>query len=198
MAKRKTDPKGHEPQGGGKAVASRREPKRQLLLLRHAKAAPPDEHPNDKDRPLTRRGRKAAVALRKLMRSKDVRPDLVLASSSKRTLETLEELRPLAKTAKVEQRDDIYLAPAGQIRQLLRDLGDDSRSILVVGHNPGIQEFAVSLLGDAAKAGRGTKEQRMIDAFPTCALAVFEWRGAWNTLGDSPVRLKRFVRPRDF
>ncbi len=84
---------------------------RQLLLLRHAKSSWDDPRLSDHARPLNARGRRAARAMAAAMRDLGLAPDVVLVSSARRTLQTLEALGPLEGPPLIEPMDDLYLAP---------------------------------------------------------------------------------------
>ena len=124
----------------------------QLLLLRHAKSSWDDAKLADRDRPLSKRGRRAATAMRKAMIDLGLTPDLVLVSPSRRTQETLAALEPWDDTPLVEQVETLYLASAQQLLAVLRDVNETVRSVMLIGHNPGMQELAVLLAGGSRRS----------------------------------------------
>ncbi|MBB5695373.1 SixA phosphatase family protein [Muricoccus pecuniae] len=166
---------------------------RQLLLLRHAKSAWDDPALSDHARPLNARGRRAAAAMAGAMRGLGLSPELILVSSSRRTLQTLEGLGPLGGEARVEPMDDLYLAPWTRLLDALREAPDSARSVLLIAHNPGLHELALNLAGPDA----GTAGQALAEAYPTAALAEFELDGPWASLSAERARLVRFVQPSD-
>src|SRR6516165_5709318 len=83
--------------------------KRQLLLLRHAKSSRDDPSIADHERPLSKRGRKAAEAMRRMMRSEGLVPDLVLVSPARRTMETLSALQPWDKPPVIDEKQELTL-----------------------------------------------------------------------------------------
>jgi len=119
----------------------------QLLLLRHAKSSWEDAALPDRDRPLNKRGRRAAAAMRQAMRELGLAPDLVLVSPARRTQETLTGLQPWDDTPLVEQLETLYLATAQQLLAVLRGVHETVRSVLLIAHNPGMHELAVMLAG---------------------------------------------------
>ena len=123
---------------------------RQLLLLRHAKSSWDERELPDHERPLNPRGRRAALAMRDAMERLGLAPDLVLVSSSVRTVQTLEALEPWADTPLVERMESLYNASASMLLDTLRDVKETVRSVLIVGHNPGVHELAMSLVGAQA------------------------------------------------
>ena len=111
---------------------------RQLLILRHAKSSWDDRDLSDHARPLNPRGRQAATAMRAAMINLGLSPDLVLVSTAKRTLQTLEALEPWSETPLVEPMDSLYLASAATLLSTIQAVAETVRSVLLVGHNPGI------------------------------------------------------------
>jgi phosphohistidine phosphatase len=166
----------------------------QLLLMRHAKASRDDPSLKDHARPLTAKGRRAAHAMRDAMRELGLdAPDLVLVSSARRTLETLEALEPWDATPLVEPLDTLYMASADQILLVLNGVAETVRSVLVIGHNPGLHELATAIAG---QAGSGTA-RRLAEGFPTAALVEFAVPGPWSHLRAGGGRLLRFLSPKD-
>ncbi len=167
--------------------------RRRLLLLRHAKSDWPDGA-EDHERPLAKRGRKAALLVADYMVKKRLRPDVVLVSGARRTRETWAFIESrLTKTTEIRILETLYEAPAERILALLRDLDPKYRNVLVLAHNPGLQDIALRL----ASNGEGDAPARLRDKFPTGALAciLFDTVG-WNQIGDGCGYLERFVVPR--
>jgi phosphohistidine phosphatase len=162
----------------------------QLLLLRHAKSSWDDPKLADRDRPLSKRGRRTADAMREAMRNLGLAPDLVLVSPSRRTLETLAALEPWDDTPLVEQLEDIYLASAERLLAVLSDVSETVRSVLLIGHNPGMHELAIQLAGKSVV-------ERLSKGFPTAALAEFAVASQWLQLATTGGKLVRFLTPRD-
>ena len=169
----------------------------QLLLLRHAKSSHDDAALSDHARPLNERGRLAAAAMGRAARELGLAPDLVLVSSSRRTLQTLEALGPWADTPLVEPMDAVYLATAPALLQVLRGVAETVRSVLLVGHNPGLHELALLLVGAHGMARLDSTTQRLAESYPTGALAEFSVAGPWRGLGGGGEQLVRFLSPRE-
>jgi phosphohistidine phosphatase len=167
---------------------------RQLLLLRHAKSSWDDPKLADHERPLSGRGRRAATAMRTEMARLGLVPDLVLVSSARRTQETLAALLPFEETPLIETLDTLYLATPSQMLHVLNGVAQTVRSVMLIGHNPGLQELAQQLTGSAADPAAA---ERMAKKFPTGALAEFMVPGPWGGLGPGGARLVRFLCPRD-
>jgi phosphohistidine phosphatase len=170
---------------------------RQLLLLRHAKSSWDDPRMPDHARPLNARGRRAAHAIREVMRNLNLAPDLVLVSSARRTLQTLEQLEPWDETPIIEPLDSLYLTAAPQLLQVLHGVAETVRSVLLIGHNPGLHELATLLAGDAVARPATNDARRLAEGFPAAGLAEFAIAVRWAELGAGAGRLVRFVCPRD-
>ena len=179
---------------------------RQLLLLRHAKSLWDDPKLSDHARPLNARGRASGRAMRQAMRDLGLAPDLVLVSSARRTLQTLETLAPWDQLPLVEPMDALYLASARSMLDVLHEVVDSVRSVLLIGHNPGLHELAMILIGaqaftQSALTGQGGEDAAMLDrlaeGFPTCALAEFSIAGPWSQLGSGGGKMVRFLTPAD-
>ncbi len=158
-----------------------------LLLLRHAKAGDKDAA-SDHDRPLTDAGLGAARRLGEWLRERCLRPDHVLCSSSRRTRETLEALGLSEGAAELER--DLYLASAGALLDRLGEVPDDRRTVLLVGHNPGIADLAEWLTGEGDERAR----KRLRKGFPPAALAQLAIGGAPRPAAG---RLDALVKPKD-
>lgn len=169
---------------------------RQLLLLRHAKSAWDDATMPDRDRPLNARGRRSATVMRQAMHDLGLAPDVVLVSTSRRTQETLEALEPWDDAPLIEPMDSLYLANSIQLMAALHGVAETVRSVLVIGHNPGLHDFAVSLAGPLAMASGSEAARALAAGFPTGALAEFVIAGSWWDLREGGGRLVRFLTPR--
>jgi phosphohistidine phosphatase len=170
---------------------------RQLLLLRHAKSSWDDPRLSDHARPLNTRGRRAAEAMAAAMRDLGLAPDIVLVSSARRTLQTLEALTPFEGSPLIEPMDDLYLAGWTSLLGVLRGLPETARSVLLIGHNPGLHELALALAGPACMAGGGPMASRLGISYPTGALCEFAIALPWRLLEGGGGRLLRFLTPAD-
>lgn len=169
---------------------------RQLLLLRHAKSSWDDRSVPDRDRALNVRGRQAATCMRQALQQLGLTPDLVLVSPARRTRETLEALEPWDEAPLIESIEMLYLASAVQLLEALRGVPETVRSVMVVGHNPGMHELALLLVGKATTAPPADLT-RLKAGYPTGALAEFNVAGSWTRLDVGGGQLVRFLRPRD-
>lgn len=135
--------------------------------------------------------------MRGLMTDLGLGPDLVLVSTAKRTLETLEALEPWPDTPLVEAMDNLYLASAPNLLDTLHEVAETVRSVLLIGHNPGLHDLAVMLIGAHAMTLGNETMRRVAEGYPSGALAEFAVPGPWHTLNEGGGRLVRFVCPRD-
>lgn len=170
---------------------------RQLLLLRHAKSTWDDPMLSDHARPLNARGRQSAAAMRRAMRDLGLAPDLVLVSSARRTLQTLAMLEPWDDTPLIEPLDGLYLASAPQMLGILQEVAETTRSVLLLGHNPGLHELALLLVGEPATGRDSPALRRLAKGYPTGALTEFTVIGPWSRLAAGGGRLTRFLTPGD-
>ena len=167
---------------------------RQLLLLRHAKSSRDDPRLPDHARPLNPRGLRAAQSIREVLAGLDLRPDLVLVSSARRTLQTVAALEPWHPAPAVEPLDALYLASAPDLLATLQHGARDAGCVLLVGHNPGLHELALLLSGPESDPG---ELAWLEEAFPTASLAVLSVAAPWPDLVPGGGSLRRFVRPDD-
>lgn len=171
-----------------------REGTRRLVLVRHAKSDWPDDV-GDHERPLAPRGRRDAPAVGRWLATHLPRPDLVLVSDARRTRETW-ELAAEAYQPRVEdvrQEPRAYAASVDTLLWLVRETPDPVRTLVLVGHNPGMQALAAAL-----DDGRGDAHARtrMREKFPTSGIAVLEVRGDWADAAPRGCRLVDFAVPR--
>ncbi|MGX8008539.1 SixA phosphatase family protein [Mesorhizobium sp. ORM8.1] len=168
-------------------------PVKQLLLLRHAKSSWDDPDLADFDRPLGPRGLKTAPLIGRELARRGWLPDLALVSPALRTRDTWRLVAvELPTPVPVAFAEELYEAAAGAILARVRQA--KATSLLVIGHNPGLQQFALRLAG----AGSDESMFKKIEAkFPTAALARFTVEDDWPDLDFGGARLTHCVRPKD-
>lgn len=162
-------------------------PSKTLLLLRHAKSTWDDPQLNDHDRPLNGRGRKAAKRIGRLIVEHQFAIELVLCSTAVRTRETAARVFHNWQTPPaIEFRDDLYHATPSQFVEVLRQIAEPTQCVMLIGHNPGLEEFAGQLTGQETP-------------FPTAALALIEPDiDRWDSFHqESRGRLVQIWRPRE-
>lgn len=165
-----------------------------ILLLRHAKSAWGQPGLNDHDRPLNRRGERAARAMAEHLVKYGPLPDQILCSTAiraRQTLAPLEEL--LVPLPPISLEKGLYLASDDALLDRMRDLPATVESVLLVGHNDGIGEFAAALAG----RGRASALAAIREKYPTGALAILAAPiERWPDLALGSAELLAFVRPR--
>lgn len=165
-----------------------------LTLLRHAKSGWDDPVERDFDRPLNAKGRRAAALVGRHMRSLGLGFDHVVASPALRVMETLDEVSSGygQRIAPVWDKR-VYLASAEMLLDVIHDLPTDAARVLLVGHNPGLEDLALSLV-PGGEALRGAVEEK----YPTATLAELSIAvDDWRAVQPGTATLTRFVRPRD-
>jgi phosphohistidine phosphatase len=167
-----------------------------LALLRHAKSS--WDHPglDDFERPLNARGKDAAPMMGQLLASMNFSPDAVLCSPAQRTRETLACIEPSFKDSphSTTFHGGLYLAGASDILARIREVAAPAKSLLVIGHNPGLHALATHM----ASSGDAAQMARLEDRFPTAALALFSFdAAAWSDVKVKTGHLEAFITPKD-
>ncbi|MBV9929521.1 MAG: histidine phosphatase family protein [Alphaproteobacteria bacterium] len=163
-----------------------------LTLLRHAKSGWDDPVTRDFDRPLNRRGRRAAATIGREMRRLALGFDTVIASPARRVVETLEEVEQAFGTLAIHYDERLYLAAPETLLEVARATDDGVGRLLLAGHNPGLEELVLRL--SAPGALRAEAEIK----YPTATLAEMRFDvPSWRQLRDGGATLARFIRPRD-
>ncbi|MEK9968564.1 MAG: histidine phosphatase family protein [Ferrovibrio sp.] len=172
-----------------------------LWLLRHAKSAWDDPDLDDFARPLSPRGKKACRALARHMGERAIYPDLVLCSPATRTRQTWERLeKRLSSNAPASIPGEpgtrfeakLYMAESATLLSLVRATPAPIREVLLVGHNPGLEDFAQDLTGSSA----GDALERLKAKYPTGGLAELTFNAKnWGQLAPKSGFLASFVVP---
>ena len=165
--------------------------------MRHAKSGWDDPSLSDHARPLNALGRAGATAMRGAMLDLGLTPDLVLVSSARRTLQTLHLLEPWDQTPLIEVIDTLYLADLDTLLGVLHAVPETLRSVMLIGHNPGMHELALHMIGGGSSAQGKSDASRLAQGYPTGALCEFTVPGSWASLAAGSARLQRFLAPRD-
>lgn len=165
-----------------------------IFLLRHAKSSWKDDSVDDFDRPLTKRGRRAAAAIGTYLADAGLVPAQILCSSSQRTRETLACLQEhFALAVPVRFEKQLYLADAPLLLRRIKRLNDALASVMLIGHNPGIETLAFMLLGGGEDAPKPAFEKFATGALAVIATGVEHWGEFKPGIG----RLESFVRGKD-
>jgi len=137
-----------------------------LTLVRHAKTEPAAPGQEDWDRLLEARGQRDAPEMARRLKEEHGRPDRILASPAIRAITTANIMSRVlgVQAAKISQDERLYLASPKAMLEVVRELGNSAKHLMVVGHNPGITEFADQL-----------SSERSIDNMPTCAIYTLQF-----------------------
>jgi phosphohistidine phosphatase len=159
------------------------EMQRHLVLLRHAKSAWPDGV-SDHRRPLTDRGRRDATAAGGWLREHVPALDAVVLSPAERTRETWALVAAELDPPPAAREDDrIYGAPPVVLLDVVDDLPDEAATVLLIGHNPGLQDVVTLLSGEKRE-------------MKTASVAVLGWTGEWTVTGGGLATLEQHATPR--
>lgn len=171
---------------------------RRLMLLRHAKTETDAPSGRDQDRRLDDRGRTDAAEIGGWIARHPPFPDSVLLSPAVRAKQTWEiasdAMNGLVPRPRVEELAELYGAEPAQLLQIIRMASaTDPRRLMLVGHNPGMHELALTLAGSGDAGGR----KALADNMPTAGLAIFDFDiQDWNEVAFRRGQLKLFVSPK--
>lgn len=164
-----------------------------LTLLRHAKSDWDDPDSRDFDRALNARGKRAAETVGRWLAAEQWWCDTAVASPAERVRETLDFVSA-GYGARIAPEWDrrVYLASAATLLDVVTDTSAASDRLLLVGHNPGLEELVLLL------AGSGDALGDVAEKFPTASVAILSFPvDRWVEVGEGRGRLDRFIRPRD-
>lgn len=162
-----------------------------LYIVRHAKSSWKTDGLDDFQRPINARGRKAAPAMGNYMQRHNLQPDLILCSAAIRARETLDLiLSALDGEPTIEIEEGLYLASAETLLDRLRRLDHGPDAVLLIGHNPGLHDLALSMAAPG--------EQKIpTEKYPTAALTELVFENLdWSDVGPGTGKVVRFVAPR--
>jgi phosphohistidine phosphatase len=157
-----------------------------LYLLRHGKSSWKDETSIDAERPLNGRGRRASQAVGSFLKREKIIPDLVLSSSAIRARETADIVMEAAKLRTDLRFDErIYEASAQRLLELVKQIEKSKKCVLLVGHNPGLEELLKILTG-------------AVELMPTAALSkVVLSVSNWADIADKGSTLEWIIKPKE-
>lgn len=158
-----------------------------LLLLRHAKSSWKDADLDDHDRPLNKRGKRDAPRMGQLLAEENLLPELIVTSTARRARKTAEHIiHASGYRGETRITSELYNTSGRQLRQFVEGLPESLNRVLMIGHNPGLEELLEGLIGQYAPLS-------------TAALAHVEFPGdAWrDATADPPARLIKIWQPRE-
>lgn len=166
---------------------------RTLILFRHAKAEPLQPNINDIDRPLRPAGRKAAERMGEWFRERTMPIDRVICSPAVRAQSTLAVIKPYITLPEknIVINDDLYLASFEQLLAILSTTPKKSKNVMLVGHNPGLEDLLTYLCGEYLPRNRNGK------LLPTAALARIQLPDDWHKLAQGDGELLDLIRPKE-
>ena len=160
---------------------------KKLLLMRHAKSSWDNSDIPDHERSLKKRGKKDAERMGKLLKSKELKPDLILSSTALRAKETAEIVADTCKCKKeIIFLDSLYMAEPSDILRAIEKNSKDKKTVMVIGHNPGLEAFLQIADGK-------------VESLPTASIAYLTVSiDDWSELGKGEnIKLKKLWRPKD-
>jgi phosphohistidine phosphatase len=158
-----------------------------LLIMRHAKSSWEESEMHDHDRPLNKRGKLNAPRMGRLLREQDLVPELILTSSARRARDTAEAVADQSGyEGDIKVVEELYAAPPEAYLEALAAIDDHYERVLVIGHNPGLEELLEVLTGER-------------EALPTAAIAWVDLSiQSWQALTDETSgTLVKLWRPKD-
>jgi len=166
---------------------------RELLILRHAKSDWSAGNVGDFKRPLAKRGKKDAPRVGAWLYREGLVPDLVISSPAQRARQTAEKVCKSMdyKKKKIQWHAEVYGADVRDLLRLLERCPPTARIVLLVGHNPGLEELVLYLAGD--------EPDRQADGklLPAATLARLEMPDDWSALASDCAQLTTITRPRN-
>jgi len=172
---------------------------KRLLILRHAKAVPADATGDDATRDLNPRGHADAARLGAWLAAHNMAPAHILCSPAHRTRQTFEDVsQALGRSPKATFPESLYLASVRTLLAEARKTVDSAQSLMLVGHNPGLENLALHLVRKPKTEAQKKHLRAMAEGFPTCALAVLDFDVEnWKQLAAASADIVVYIRPKD-
>jgi phosphohistidine phosphatase len=166
---------------------------KKLYLMRHAKSDYPNNRIDDHERPLNKRGEISCKIMGKYIKEQNLIADRILCSDSVRTTTTaINILREIKEDIPIHFTKELYLATAGEMLKILAKTDDELNSVMIITHNPGIEQLAKFIL----KSGDAESIHRLQTKFSTAALACFSLdTDSWQKINPGSGNLDSFITP---
>ncbi|MBI5150760.1 MAG: histidine phosphatase family protein [Candidatus Omnitrophica bacterium] len=159
---------------------------RTLLILRHAKSSRDDPSLDDHDRPLNKRGERDSVAMGRLVREEKLVPDIIISSTAARARMTIQKMAKACRyTGDIRYSARLYPGATADYVKELRKVAPKNERVMIVGHNPGLEEFLTRLTG--------TPEHLCAGALARLQLPVNDWK---KFTARTKAQLIRIYEPR--
>jgi len=167
-----------------------------LYVMRHAKSDWTDERQDDFDRVLSNRGERAASLMGIFFAQKKLKVRGILSSTAQRAQQTAHRvMAQLPEVPSLVSLPDLYMASGDTMLERVQGLGDAPNRILIVGHNPSIQDFMELVLTEEALKTEAA--QQAIMKFPTAGLAIFTFDvDHWSKVTEHSANLYRYITPK--
>jgi phosphohistidine phosphatase len=166
---------------------------RQLILLRHAKSSWESEAETDFERPLAKRGIKSLKIIGKWLNQHHVSPDLIISSTATRARQTIEPMVDYMDYAarSIQWSDEVYMAGKNELLKIITAADPDINQLMLVGHNPGIEDLLLYLCQDNVELTSGGK------VMPTCTVAILSTNKKWHDFSEKCCQLVSIARPKE-
>ena len=165
-----------------------------ISLLRHAKSDWIAPELSDFERPLAPRGVKAAPIIDQFMHEHHIKPDLILCSTAKRAMETLNLLKhTFVASPEIVFEDKLYMATAREMLDIATSVSQSCNHVMLIAHNPGMHILALAL----AEMGQSKTHLELMQKYPTAALTVLDFDITdWADLAPGRGVIRHFVTPK--
>ena len=166
-----------------------------LSLIRHAKSDWTSPLVSDHDRRLAERGQRASMIMRDFFASSKKSFDIVFSSTALRAVETIEIIKPSIKDTEIIYKKDLYTFDDHTMVEFISKIKDDKSSVLIVGHNPAIQETVLRL---SETDQNSNLLNRVEHKYPTAAFCTLTSTiEKWSHTGDTMFKVKEFICPKE-
>ncbi|MFW2378350.1 SixA phosphatase family protein [Aliarcobacter butzleri] len=161
---------------------------KKLILIRHAKSDWSNPFLDDFLRPLNKRGKKNAPLMAKVLKEKNIRPDLIISSPSLRTKQTLEYfIKELNYKDEVKLEESIYEAPYENLLKVIKDIPNIHKIVFLIGHNPGLCDLTNFLV------------DKSFENIPTCGIVEIDFNAkSWQDISKENSNLISFEYPKKY
>ena len=168
---------------------------KKLSFIRHAKSDWASPLLSDHDRILADRGKKASTTMRDFFETKNKNFDIVYSSTALRAVETIEIIKPSIKDTEIKYKKDLYTFEDQILLEFISKINDETSSVLIVGHNPAIQETVLRL---SETDEMSNLRNRVEHKYPTAAFCTLTSSiEKWTHTGDTMFKLQEFICPKE-